>query len=120
MDVAGQFYGLEALIVPNKWLIVPSNLNKFIQRGGGAWRGGKKRRFRGTYFECKKVKDDELHPVNYYAIVSVRLMLRRERKRERDEIAVELSIVITFSVGNYPNIKFDKCLIFCFLQSSTR
>lgn len=31
MDVAGQFYGLEALIVPNKWLIVPSNLNKFIE-----------------------------------------------------------------------------------------
>lgn len=49
MDVAGQFYGLEALIVPNKWLIVPSNLNKFIEGRRGVRR--KMSRETGADFE---------------------------------------------------------------------
>lgn len=72
MDVAGQFYGLEALIVPNKWLIVPSNLNKFIEGRRGVRRknGQEERcRFRGTYFEYKG--NDGLHPV-YRATVNER------------------------------------------------
>lgn len=53
MDVAGQFYGLEALIVPNKWLIVPSNLNKFIEGRRG------ERKVREKKWAGREVQDFE-------------------------------------------------------------
>lgn len=105
MDVAGQFYGLEALIVPNKWLIVPSNLNKFIEERRGVRR--KMGRERGADFEeptssTRTTTDCILYTMRLYERANERT--REVQMKSRFHHRSPLCLLLSESGNGFQNI----------------